>query len=86
MNRQNKIQFLHEVFNSGNLTAIDKAPKESKVLFFQHDLLGKRIVDKGDGSAVMVYNHSESEKQALIEQDKKKYQVSIINIVRHDEQ
>jgi hypothetical protein len=82
MNRQNKIQLLHEVFNSGNLTAIDKAPKESKVLFFQHDLLGKRIVDKGDGSAVMVYNHSDTEKDSLIETYHRKYQLSIINIIK----
>ena len=85
MDRKDKIQILSEVFNNGNLTAIDNAQKESKVLFFQYDQLGKRIIDNGDGSAIMVFNHSESEKQALIEQHKKKYQVSIINIARHDE-
>jgi hypothetical protein len=84
MNRQNKIQLLQEVFNNGNLTAIDNAPKESKVLFFQHDLLGKRIVDKGDGSAVMVYNYSDIEKDSLIETYQKKYQLSIINIAKPD--
>ena len=62
MNRQNKIQLLQEVFHEGNLSAVNNAPKESKVLFFQYDLLGKRIVDNGDGSAVMIYNHSETEK------------------------
>ena len=86
MNRQNKIQLLQEVFNSGNLTAMNNAPKESKVLFFQYDQLGKRIIDNGDGSADMIYNYSESEKQALIEKTEKNYQVAIINIVRHDEQ
>ena len=79
MNRQNKIQLLHAVFNQRDFSSIAKPSKQDSVCLMMHqDRNGKRQERAKVGNEIRLWNFSDDEAQAFKTTLEKQYQLVIL--------